>query len=78
MSTGEFSRGGWTGRPTSGAPELDHRWEWFPVRQLCQAEPIMLRGVCRHLEVVDVTSVVDGELLARLCVTCDRQFEVDP
>ena len=30
-------------------------------------------GPCRHLELIDIESL-DGELIARLCPTCDRQF----
>ena len=32
-------------------------------------------GACRHSDLVEVRSAVDGELLAYLCRDCDRQLE---
>lgn len=36
--------------------------------------PVWIKGHCRHLEVVPVTSVL-GEEVAQLCKTCEEQFE---
>lgn len=56
-------------------PELDPRWEWVEERTYCQAGPSYVRGTCNHLEVVDVESVVDPDVvLACLCLTCDMQL----
>lgn len=57
--------------------ELDPRWEWVNVPTLDDPDR-WVRGACRHAEVVPVSSV-EGEVVARLCLTCDRQFDpADP
>lgn len=52
---------------------LDPRYDWVKIRRLCDAEPVYVRGACLHLEVVPVESVT-GEVVARLCLTCDTQL----
>lgn len=55
--------------------DLDPRWEWYEERRLCDPGPSYVRGACNHLEVVDVESTLDPDVvLARLCVTCDTQL----
>ncbi|MFI6510153.1 hypothetical protein ACIBCT_21320 [Streptosporangium sp. NPDC050855] len=41
-----------------------------------RASGILDEGGCIHLNAVPVTSVVDGELLAKLCPNCDKQLPV--
>lgn len=52
----------------------DPRWEWLDVTTIDGKGPAWIRGRCRHTEVVDVSSCVTGEILARLCTTCDEQL----
>lgn len=54
--------------------ELDPRWEWVCVPDLGGTE-FYVRGRCRHTEVIPV-ACVSGELVARLCLTCDQQWTV--
>lgn len=56
------------------AVELDPRWEWVEVTTISDPAPRYIRGACNHLEVAPVTSMVDGEVLAGLCLTCDAQL----
>jgi hypothetical protein len=54
--------------------DLDPRWEWHHV---CSADGTLdrwVRGGCNHLEVVNVDVALTGEVVARLCVTCDTQL----
>lgn len=53
--------------------DLDPRWEWIEVRDFGQASSDYIRGPCRHTELIPVKSI-DGEIVAKLCLTCDRQF----
>jgi hypothetical protein len=55
------------------AADLDPRWDWHEVRLFGEPGPGYIRGACRHTEVVPVESV-DGEVVAKLCLTCDKQF----
>jgi hypothetical protein len=57
-----------------GELELDPRYDWYEVPDFGRAEPGWIRGRCRHIDVVPVTSCVTGEHLARLCLTCDAQL----
>jgi hypothetical protein len=34
-----------------------------------------VRGACKHLDTAPVETI-DGELVARLCLTCDQQLAV--
>ena len=61
--------------PAPAAGDLDPRWEWFDVTVLGDRERRYIKGRCNHLETVPVESMVDGALLARLCLTCDSQLE---
>jgi hypothetical protein len=54
--------------------QLDPRWEWFEVTAVGDRERHYVKGMCRHVETVPVRSAVTGETLARLCLTCDAQF----
>lgn len=58
----------------STAP-LDPRWEWAEVRRMCDVEPTYIRGRCNHLEVIPVET--GGEIVAHLCLTCDRQLPAE-
>jgi hypothetical protein len=57
---------------TSG-PDLDPRWFWIEAASFSQPGPVWVRAGCRHTEVIPVESVT-GEIVAQLCLTCDRQF----
>lgn len=47
-----------------------------PIYAIGQREPVCIIRRCRHDEnVLDVTSIVTGELLARLCPDCGTQLE---
>lgn len=52
--------------------DLDPRWQWVELRRLCDVEPRYIKGPCNHLEVVPVEA--GGEIVARLCQTCDSQL----
>jgi hypothetical protein len=54
------------------AADLDPRWEWIEIIEFGKAGPDYVRGQCRHTELVPVES--GGEVLAKLCLTCDKQF----
>jgi hypothetical protein len=56
-----------------GEVERDPRWEWVHVPTYGDPDQ-WVRGCCRHVEVVPVTSVA-GEVVAQLCLTCDGQFD---
>jgi len=65
------------GRPPIGLSsrpmELDPRWEWLRVERLGMPDEwIKIR--CLHAEVIPVESIVTGETLAHLCLTCDEQL----
>ena len=55
-------------------PELDPRWEWFDVTIVGDHERRYVKGRCHHMETIPVESMVTGETLARLCLTCDSQI----
>ena len=55
------------------AADLDPRWDWIEVPEFGARSPRYIRGMCRHTELVPVESVT-GEVVAKLCLTCDRQF----
>lgn len=57
-----------------GPPDLDPRWHWIATQDLGRVGPDYVRGPCRHTEIIPVDSIVTGETLARLCVTCDMQL----
>ena len=56
------------------AVDLDPRWEWIEIQLLGEPGPRFIRGPCKHGNIVPVESVVTGELLAQLCLTCDAQL----
>jgi hypothetical protein len=53
--------------------DLDPRWEWIEIATRGERDPVYIKGPCRHLEIVPVESV-SGEVVARLCRTCDAQL----
>lgn len=53
----------------------DPRWDWAEVTALGDQEPRYVKVRCNHLETVPVESLVTGEMLATLCLTCDAQLE---
>jgi hypothetical protein len=55
--------------------DFDPRWEWIHVPTL-EDPDLYVRGVCNHLELVAVL-IVDGERVATLCRTCDKQLPVE-
>ncbi len=55
-----------------GGPGRDPRWEWIEAGEFGRAELVYVKGRCRHIGEADVHSA-DGELIARFCLTCDRQ-----
>jgi hypothetical protein len=54
-------------------PDLDPRWDWIEIPKFGKREPDYIRGACRHTELIPVESV-SGEVVAKLCLTCDQQF----
>ncbi len=50
----------------------DPRYEWTEAYKVGSHQPYYIQGRCKHLETVPVYS--DGDLVARLCVTCDSQL----
>jgi hypothetical protein len=56
---------------------LDPHWEWVEVAEFGKPGPEYIRGRCNHLEVVPVESV-EGDVVAHLCVTCDKQLPGAP
>jgi hypothetical protein len=56
-------------------PDLDPRWEWIEIREFGGAV-FYERVACNHLEVEPVYA--GGELVARLCLTCDAQLPAAP
>ena len=53
--------------------DLDPRWSWVEVTAYGDLAPNYIRAYCNHLELVPVHDVT-GELVARLCRTCDTQL----
>lgn len=53
--------------------ELDPRWDWVEVQFFGDPGPTWIKGACRHHEIVPVDTVT-GEIVARLCLTCDTQL----
>lgn len=54
--------------------QLDPRWEWAELHVPESAAAVAwIRVACRHLETVPV-QLVTGEVVARLCLTCDGQL----
>lgn len=54
--------------------DLDPRYEWTEIHTLSSKKPVRYVGRCLHTEVVPVESIVDGEVVAQLCQTCDEQL----
>ncbi len=57
-------------------PEIlafEEDWEYIELHTL-GGRTIYSRGRCRHRNIAPVESIVDGALLARLCLTCDTQL----
>jgi hypothetical protein len=55
--------------------ELDPRWEWVNVTRIGDREAQYVKGRCNHLETIPVESMVTGDTVAYLCLTCDAQLE---
>lgn len=53
---------------------LDGRWEWHEVCTFDGTVVRHIRGRCLHRDLEPVKSVVTGEVLAQLCLTCDAQL----
>lgn len=58
---------------THAGDDLDSRWDWHEVTAIGDRERRYIRGLCRHLQVVPVESA-GGQVIARLCLTCDAQL----
>lgn len=56
-----------------GEDELDDRYEWIEIYSCGEPGPRYVRGMCRHLEIEPVISMM-GERVAGLCLTCDMQL----
>jgi len=56
-----------------GMEDLDPRWQWVELAEFGKRDTTYIRGRCNHLELVPVESL-DGEVVAKLCLTCDQQF----
>lgn len=56
--------------------DLDPHWEWHEVTTIGDTERRYIKGYCKHLETVPVELTMTGELVARLCLTCDAQLDV--
>lgn len=56
------------------AVELDSRWAWIEVTYFGESGSRWVKGHCLHIDVVPVESVVDGQVIAQLCLTCDAQL----
>lgn len=52
--------------------DLDPAYGWIEVTDLSSQRPQYIQGRCRHLRVVPVESA--GQVVARLCLTCDAQL----
>lgn len=52
--------------------DLDPRWDWIECPEF-DGTIRYVRGLCNHLEAVRVEST-EGETVAHLCKTCDRQL----
>lgn len=52
--------------------DLDPRYEWDTVEDARGLQVRHVRGRCLHADVVPVES--GGEVVARLCLTCDAQL----
>jgi hypothetical protein len=52
---------------------LDPHWNWADVSGLGEPGPVWVKTSCRHLDVADVT-IATGQVVARLCLTCDQQL----
>ncbi len=56
--------------------ELDPRWNWVDISTLEEGRgTTFVRAECNHLEVEPVHDI-SGELVARWCRTCDRQWTI--
>jgi hypothetical protein len=53
--------------------QLDPRWQWAEVQITGSVTSHYVRTACNHTEIVPVESVT-GEVVARLCQTCDSQL----
>ena len=54
--------------------DLDPRWNWIELPEFGKREMKYIRGTCRHTELVPVEESVTGDVVAKLCLTCDQQF----
>ena len=55
--------------------DLDPRWSWVEVTALGDRTPQFVKTGCNHLDVIPVHDVT-GDLVARLCRTCDEHWRV--
>lgn len=62
---------------TAREGDLDPRWDWIEVGEWGKAGSSYIKGRCRHLEVEPVRVESTGELVAHLCLTCDRQLPAE-
>jgi len=65
----------YTGEPCPCEPEmLDPRWDWIHVPEIGNPDQ-WVKGQCKHLEIEPIRDV-SGELVARWCRTCDKQWTI--
>ncbi len=53
--------------------DLDPRWEWCETMAFGRSEPRYIKVRCNHLDTVPV-DLLTGEVVARLCLTCDASL----
>jgi hypothetical protein len=54
--------------------QLDPRWDWVDVSTMAEGPgTTFVKASCNHLKVEDVRDT-DGELVAKLCRTCDKRW----
>lgn len=54
--------------------DLDPRWEWIHVPTYGDPD-LWVKGQCKHGEVIPIRDI-SGELVARWCRTCDKQWTI--
>lgn len=57
--------------------QSEPEWEMIEVTTWGDSKPRYIRGRCLHNRMMPVESVVDGTVLAHLCLTCDAQLPVE-
>lgn len=64
-------------RSLKSALEFDPHWEWAEISTHGSAASRYVRVSCRHLETVPV-DLLTGEVVGRICLTCDADLPASP